>query len=307
MKLLFHNPNFFQISRIMNLLFVPITFVHSQDEDDDEEVEDDFLAEILAEEEREAAEMTRLEEEMRELEELKAQHQQMHQNQQANKMKPGKKKNSIPGTGTQNLGDIEEELRKKEAEKAEAKRGEQHDEIDAAQKKKADEIALQREIKYQAELEKLHDDKARKALTRQKRRDGQIVKRVLRNSENDRHYAVLGLKCKWGEISFGPFSFCSVSPSEVKRAYRNIARSVHPDKNRDGRAGEAFDALEKSAALLTDPSKKKDYDAKLRRQRKATLKQSLVMLENAWKTLRTIFKLLGPFATPIAILLALII
>jgi len=305
MKLLFHNPNFFQISRVMTLLFFPTTFVHSQDID--QEAEDDFLAEILAEEEREAAEMARLEEEMRELEELKAQHQQMHQNQQANKMKPGNKKSSIPGTGTQNLGDIEEELRKKEAEKAEGKRAEQQDEIDAAEKKKADEIALQREIKFQAELEKLHDEKARKALKRQKRRDGQVVKRVLKNSENDRHYAVLGLKCKWGEIAVGPFSFCSVSPSEVKRAYRNIARSVHPDKNRDGRAGEAFDALENSAALLTDPSKKKDYDAKLRRQRKAALKQSLVVLENSWKTLRTIFKLLGPFATPIAILLALII
>jgi len=133
------------------------------------------------------------------------------------------------------------------------------------------------------------------------------VKRVLRNYENERHYAVLGLKCKWGVIALGPFSFCNVSPSEVKRAYRNIARSVHPDKNRDGRAGEAFDALENSAALLTDTSKKKDYDAKLRRQQKAAFSQSLGMLENAWKTLRTIFKLLGPFATPVAILLALII
>eukprot|EP00979_Chaetoceros_neogracilis_P010056 scaffold2364_cov271-Chaetoceros_neogracile.AAC.5 len=304
-KLVQMNNNCLHISRIMKIILVPFANVRSQDLE--QEAEDDYLAEILAEEQREAAELEKLETEMRELEELKAQQQQMHQNQQANKMKPGMKNKSIPGRGNEHLGEIEEELRKKEAEEAELKRTEQQAEIDAAEKIKSEQIARQREAVYQAELDKIQDENARKKLKRQKRRDGQIVKRVLRNSENERHYAVLGLKCKWGKISLGPFSFCNVSPSDVKRAYRNIARSVHPDKNRDGRADEAFNALEKSAALLTDSSKKKDYDAKLRRQQKAAFSQSLGMLENAWNTLRTVFKLLGPFATPVAILLALII
>ncbi|GFH57331.1 hypothetical protein CTEN210_13807 [Chaetoceros tenuissimus] len=284
----------------------------AQDVNVDQEVEDEFLAEILAEEQREAEEMAKLEAEMRELEELKAQHAKMHQNQQSQKMKPGMNGNrsSMSGAnsgGKSNLNDVEEELRKKEAAKAEAERIERQAAIDEEEKKKAAKLAEEREAKYQAELERIKDENMRKKLQRQKRRDGQIVKRILRNSINERHYAVLGLKCKWGEISFGPFKFCSVSPAEVKRAYRTRAREVHPDKNRDGRANEAFDALERSASLLMDPSKKKKYDMILAHQRKVVLGKAFDTLENGWKAVRTVFKLLGPFATPIAILLALII
>jgi hypothetical protein len=271
-----------------------------------QQIEDEFLAEILAEEAKDAAEMAKLEAEMRELEELKAQHQKMQQTQSSNKMKPGwnnPKKGAMP----EGLNDIEEQLRKKEAQAAEAKRAEQQAALNEAEKKKSEEIARQREAAYLAELERIQDEKVRKEIQRQKRRDGQIVQRVLRNSENERHYAVLGLKCKWGEIKLGPIKLCSVSPSEVKRAYRTIARSVHPDKNRDGRAGEAFDALEKSAAVLMDPLKKKDYDSKLQRQRKAAFNQTLMFMQNSCFMLVSGFKLLGPFATPIAILLALII
>ena len=282
------------------------------DVDDEDDEDRAFLAEILAEEQREAEELTKLEAEMKELEQLKAQHEQMHQNQNTNKMHPGKKKMIPDNGGNKTMNNIQEELRKKEAEAAEAaeaKRTEQgQDSVkDEAAKKKAEEIARKREVAYQAELERMQDDTAKKALQRQKRRDGQAVKRILRNSENGRHYAVLGLKCKWGEIKLGPFKFCTVSPGEVNSAYRNIAKAVHPDKNRDGRAGEAFDALEKSAAILMDSPQKKAYDAKLKKQRKQALDKAVAVLHNTWRSLRTIFKLLGPFATPIAILAALLI
>jgi DnaJ-class molecular chaperone with C-terminal Zn finger domain len=286
--------------------FVTSLACRVQSQDISQEIEDEFLAEILAEEEKDAAEMAKLEAEMRELEELKAQHQKMHQDQHANKMKPGWN-NLNKGSMPEGLNDIEEQLQRKEAQAAEAKKAEQQAALKEAEKKQSEEIARQREAAYLAELERIQDEKIRKEMQRQKRRDGQIVQRVLRNSENERHYAVLGLKCKWGEIKLGPIKFCSVPPSEVKRAYRTIARSVHPDKNRDGRAGEAFDALEKSAALLMDPMKKKDYDVKLQRQRKAVFDQSLLLIQNSCAMLVIGFKLLGPFATPIAILLALII
>lgn len=297
---------------ILHLIALHYDISSAQDVNVDQEVEDEFLAEILAEEQREAEEMAKLEAEMRELEELKAQHAKMHQNQQSQKMKPGMNGNrsSMPGAnsgGNSNLNDVEEELRKKEAAKAEAERIERQTAIDEEEKKKAAKLAEEREAKYQAELLRVKDENMRKKLQRQKRRDGQIVKRILRNSTNERHYAVLGLKCKWGEIPFGPFKFCSVSPAEIKRAYRIRAREVHPDKNRDGRANEAFDALERSASLLMDPSKKKNYDMILAHQRKMALGKAFETLENGWKAVRTIFKLLGPFATPIAILLALII
>lgn len=292
---------------VIKLTFVATFALRVQSQDISQEVEDEFLAEILAEEEKDAAEMAKLEAEMRELEELKDQYQKMHQDQHSNKMKPGWKSNPNKGSMPEGLNDIEEQLRRKEAQAAEAKKAEQQAAQKEAEKNQSEEIARQREAAYLAELERIQDEKVRKEMQRQKRRDGQVVQRVLRNSENDRHYAVLGLKCKWGEIKLGPLKFCSTSPSEVKRAYRTIARSVHPDKNRDGRAGEAFDALEKSAALLMDPLKKKDYDSKLQRQRKAAFDQSLFFVQNSCLMLIAGFKLLGPFATPIAILLALII
>jgi len=279
-----------------------IPFGSSQDIED--EIEDDFLAEILAEEQKEAEELSRLEAEMRELDELKAQHQKMQEEEYANKMKPGQK-----GKGNENLNNVEEELRRKEADAdtEDAQRTEEKSAEDEEAKKKAEEIANKREAEYLAELEQIKDEKARKMLKRQKRRDSQIVKRVLRNSENERHYSVLGLKCKWGEIRIGPLSFCKTPSGEIKRAYRKMARLVHPDKNRDGRAGQAFDALENSAALLMDPTKKKFYDLRLTLQREEAFAKAIAMIQNAWLSIRTVFRLLGPFAPPILILLALII
>jgi hypothetical protein len=123
---------------------------------------------------------------------------------------------------------------------------------------------------------------------------------------------VLGLGLQsWGEIEIGPFTLFSVSPGDVKRSYRKTARSVHPDKNRDGRATEAFDALERSAAILMDGTKKKEYDAKLKRQRKELIKWGYSALWKTWSSTMTslsvLHKVLGPFATPITLLTLLII
>lgn len=40
--------------------------------------------------------------------------------------------------------------------------------------------------------------------------------------------------------------------------------AVHPDKNRDGRANEAFIAVENSASILTDKQSSKEYDQQMR-------------------------------------------
>jgi hypothetical protein len=281
------------------------SFASSQIDGDD--IQDELLAEILAEEQREADELLKLEEEMRELNELKERHQKMQEEENANKMKPGQR---MGGMGKNpNLDNVEEELRKKKAD-ADAQNTQATEEQTLEEEeaeRKAAEIAAKREAAYLAELEKIEDDKKRKALQRQKKRDTQIVRRVLRNSQNERHYSVLGLKCKWGEIKLGPLKFCSTPPDQIKRAYRSMARSVHPDKNRDGRAGQAFDALEKSASILMDPSQKSLYDARLKGQRKDAMDKAFVMLHNFWLSLRTVVRLLGPFATPILIILGLII
>jgi len=267
----------------------------------EDEIQDEFLAEILAEEKKEAEELLKLEEEMRELEELKAQHDKFREEENTRKMKP--RRRGTPSKGSRNLEDVEDESHQKAADEEEAKRKNDESDQNIAAKKKADEIAKTREAKYQAELEKIDDEKALKLLKQQKKRDSKIVKRILRNSANERHYSVLGLRCV--PFKLGPLNLCNKSAGDIKRAYRQIARLVHPDKNRDGRAGEAFDALEKSSSLLLDPSKKNSYDTQLRKERKQTFDKVIVTIHNMWQSFRKIVKLLGPIATPVLILVTI--
>ena len=71
------------------------------------------------------------------------------------------------------------------------------------------------------------------------------------------------------------------SASELRSAYRRLAKRVHPDKTRDDRATKAFDVLRDCYDLLNDDRKRQRYDAQLkqldeqrrerrRRQRAAT-------------------------------------
>ena len=277
--------------------------------------DEDFLAEILAEQAREDEELAGMEAEVREYEAMKA-----RQSYAGGGGMPGgggPKINKMGG-GATNFAKLEDDLKKKEAENAKKKAAQEEEKAS----QEAERIRMKREAAFEAELKKMNDEQRKKA-QRQKARDAKVVKRLLKAHKAGMHYAVLGirnLELQLGpfyffNFSLGPWTIFRVKTKEIKRVYRNLARTVHPDKNRDGRAEEAFHALETSAEILTDEKKRSDYDKRIiatrRRRNKRAVESALGVSQLAWNrslsSLRLAKRVLGPFSTPILVVTALII
>ena len=71
-----------------------------------------------------------------------------------------------------------------------------------------------------------------------------IVRRIKRTKD---YYQILGLEKE-----------CSVE--EIKKAYRKVSLKVHPDKNKAPGADEAFKAVSKAFACLSEPELRQKYD-----------------------------------------------
>jgi hypothetical protein len=162
---------------------------------------------------------------------------------------------------------------------------------------------------------------------KQKQKDAKIVKQVIKAAKNEDHYGVLGLR-NWEvninpwSISLGPkkltvpgFKLFHISPSKIRKAFRKRSMTVHPDKNRDGRANEAFVAVENSASILSDDKLREEYDKKLLKlrlqQRQKVSRVTGDIADIGYRALsraiRVFRSVLGPFALPAFILGALVI
>lgn len=277
--------------------------------------DDEFLAEILAEEARHEEEAARMEAEAREYEAMKARQYPDGGRNTNNNLGGGKPKmGSMPGGS---FSKMEEEIKKQELEREKLQAAHEDEE----QEQETERIRLKREAAFEADLKKMNEEEQKRA-QQQKKKDAKIVNRILKASKADKHYAVLGIRnfeVQLGpyymlNFSIGPLVLFRVKTKAIKRVYRNLARTVHPDKNKDGRAEEAFHALEQSAAILTDDKQRQDYDKKIisarRRKTKYAVDSVMRVSHVAWSqttsTLKTTKKVLGPFSTPILVVGALI-
>ena len=52
----------------------------------------------------------------------------------------------------------------------------------------------------------------------------------------------------------------SASKEEIKAAYKKLAKQYHPDLNKSADAAEKFKEINEAAAVLSDDSKKSQYD-----------------------------------------------
>lgn len=287
----------------------------------------DFLAEILAEQAREDEELAQVEAEIREYEAIRSRHTTSSgggSDPTTGKMggRTSAASHTMPkaavGRGS-NFAKFEDDLKKKEAENAKRKQT-QEEEIASQESER---IRLRREAAFEEELKKMNSEEQRKKAKRQKARDAKVVKRILTAHQAGRHYAVLGihnLEFQIGPIyvldfMIGPITLFRTKTKDIKRAFRNLARNVHPDKNKDGRAEEAFHALETSASILTDEKQRSDYDKRIiamrRRRNKYAIERVWGVSHMAWTktilTLRMAKRVLGPFSTPILVVGSLII
>ena len=154
------------------------------------------------------------------------------------------------------------------------------------------------------------------------------VKSVLKAVKNNNLYGIMGIRNwnvripswdinLWGLFSctVPGFTIKEISEKDLKRQFRKRALQVHPDKNKDARAKEAFVAVENAATILLDKQRRKEYDEMIKQHRSEqfqiyhTLMKTCI--QSAWTMIRNFAMIvktfLGPFFVPVLIIGIIII
>lgn len=211
-------------------------------------------------------------------------------------------------------------------QQTEAERLQAEQELQA--REEADRLAAQREKQFQAELDRMNEEQ-RKAALKQKRKDHRRVQAVLKAAQHNDLYSVLGLRnwnlkipprkiritglASWG-LTIPGVTLKETTEKDIRRQFRTMSKLVHPDKNKDGRASEAFIAVETAATILSDPHQRAMYDEERRLQREERMDAGKLVVSttvrSVWQVsghlVKTGRSILGPFATPVFILAFLI-
>lgn len=185
----------------------------------------------------------------------------------------------------------------------------------------------EREAKFQKELSRMNREQQKKAKA-QRQKDSAIVDSILNASERGDLYGVIGLHYHEVEIParkinlFGKIEFETphivlfrLSEKAIKKAYRIRSRLVHPDRNKDGRAEEAFIVLEECSSILMNANQRAAYNSKLKSLRQSRQDAVVTAVQTS---IRSVYQVgvrvigvfrsaLGPFAVPVAILGCLIV
>lgn len=193
-------------------------------------------------------------------------------------------------------------------------------------------IQKQREEAFANELEQLKEDKAAaKKLLQRKKRDAKVVNRIYKSFQSNNYYAVLGIRNfmfsnlripnhtitivpNYFVVRIPGFELFNISEKQIKKAYREMAKLVHPDKSKDPRAAEAFLLVEDAAMILLNDASRFEYDMLIQKERKELqirivnqigdgIEKSFMMANTV---VRLAKKLLGPFTIPVVVLVALI-
>jgi DnaJ domain len=164
---------------------------------------------------------------------------------------------------------------------------------------------------------------------RKKRNDQRTVNAVLKSRDRNNLYGILGLPnnrylCLPGRsltiipnylsIQIPELTFFRVSKNQIKRAFRERALSVHPDKTADPRASEAFNAIDEAAETLLDDGAREKYDLSItlarQKHRSLIIANLRTGMDRVWGLIHTclkrVWRLLGPFAVPVVVVAFLI-